>query len=219
MRFGDADYSDAGSDLEYNGEESSSALSMDYYRRKYTEFQSALNAADQSYRALIVARSSATGDARTELADLAYEYESNFSRMRAVAQAMNAGASMLNAIGVRMPVLSIPTTLGLPIAIPAAAVAAVAAAAALVTWVREWSARVSEASKRAEREAIINNAPPEQQATLRAAAIQATQASNVASNSAGFIGTILGSNTASIFKWVAIGAGAFLVIKTLRSLR
>ena len=117
-------------DESYTGE--TSLVSFDYFREKYREFQVCMNAADQAYQAGLVVLQ-ITPD--PEIDRLLTEYESQSTMVRTTAEALNAGASIVNAAGGRMPVLSIPATLGLPpLLMPAAVVAAVAAAATYVGW-------------------------------------------------------------------------------------
>jgi len=63
------------------------------------------------------------------------EYETKSIGIKGAAEAMNAGAAIVNSLGGRMPVLSIPQTLGLPpLVVPAAIAAGVAAAASYIGW-------------------------------------------------------------------------------------
>lgn len=117
-------------DVSYGGD--TSVISFDYFRDKYREFQVCMNAADQAYQAGLSVLQIAPD---AEIDRLLTEYESESSRVKTIAEALNAGASIVNAAGGRMPVLSIPQTLGLPpLLMPAAVVAAVAAAATYVGW-------------------------------------------------------------------------------------
>lgn len=117
-------------DVSYEGD--TSVVSLDYFRDKYREFQVCMNAADQAYQAGLSVLQIAPDP---EIDRLLTEYESESSRVKAIAEALNMGASIVNAAGGRMPVLSIPQTLGLPpLLMPAAVVAAVAAAATYVGW-------------------------------------------------------------------------------------
>jgi hypothetical protein len=119
-------------DASYTGEVSSTPLSLDYFRTKFGEFQQCMNAADQAYQAGLVVSQIAPSD---EIDALLTDYESRSVGLKTTAEAMNAGAAIVNAMGGRLPVLSIPQTLGLPpLVVPAAVVAAVAAAAAYVSW-------------------------------------------------------------------------------------
>jgi len=127
--LGDVGPHDDGS---YTGDVSASPLSLDYFRAKFGEFQACMNAADQAYQAGLVVSQIAPSE---EIDALLTDYESRSVGLKGTAEAMNAGAAVVNAMGGRMPVLSIPQTLGLPpLIVPAAVVAAVAAAAAYVSW-------------------------------------------------------------------------------------
>lgn len=117
-------------DLSYEGP--SSAVSLDYFRQKYGEFQQCMNAADQAYNAGLLVHQISPSE---EIDALLLDYEQRSAGVKATAEALNAGAAAVNAMGGRMPVLSIPATLGLPpLLLPAAVVAGVAAAATYVGW-------------------------------------------------------------------------------------
>lgn len=134
-------------DDSYTGEVSDSPVSADYVRNKIREFQAVLNALDESYQAGLAAWH-ADGQSDAELDRLLRDYESQSVGMKATAEALNLGAELSNAVGVRMPVLSIPQTLGLAPAgllLPAAVVAALAAVAGWVTYSIGYSAAMTEA--------------------------------------------------------------------------
>lgn len=120
-----------------------SLVSLDYFRNQIREFQSTLNAIDATANALRDALQwSVDPGESAAIGELLSEYESRKVWIRGVAQAINAGASLANASGARMPSLSIPSGLG---ALPLLGVgAAVAAAAAVVTWGATWIATAAD---------------------------------------------------------------------------
>lgn len=197
-------------DASYGGPVSTSALSMDYYRSKITEFQSVLNAVDEGYRAATSALQSGALDPASadDLRALLADYDSRRFTLRATAEAINAGAAVVNAAGGRMPSLSLPGTLGLlPAALPFAAVAAVGAAAVLITWGREWIAGVNDRLKSAQ--LIAAQDTPEKAAALAASIAQSDAALRVAE----------GSGLAALstwIKWGAIALGGYMVWRALQ---
>lgn len=132
----------------YTGEVSPSPVSFDYVRGKIREFQTVLNALDASYNAgLYTWNLDDQSDARLD--DLLRDYESNSTQIKATAEALNMGADLVNAAGGRLPVLSIPQTLGLGpmagIVVPAAVVTALAAVAGWVSYSVGYASAMSEA--------------------------------------------------------------------------
>lgn len=184
-------------DLSYAGEVSSSPVSMDYFRTKFSEFQQSLNAADQAYRAGVEAYSIY---ATPEVGALLDEYEGKASTLKMTAEALNMGASFVNAAGGRMPVLSIPSTLGLPpLLLPAAVVAAVGAAATYVGWALGYARAMNDAIGYAEN--IVED--PAQKSSLIAALTKARDAVAIGSGSG--LGMLSGP-----LKIAAIGGLLFL---------
>lgn len=139
MSLGDA-IPGGDSDALYTGDYTpSNPLSLDYYREKARQFQQTLNdldAAARNAQALIDADidPSLTADLQSMLDD----YSSRVGVMKATAEAINAGAAVVNAAGGRFPELSIPTGLGFFPVLPVAAVAAIATAAVLIAWGVKW---------------------------------------------------------------------------------
>lgn len=119
-------------DGSYTGDVSSVPLSLDYFRAKFGEFQQCMNAADMAYQAGLVTQQITPSD---DIEVLLTEYETKSIGIKGAAEAMNAGAAIVNSLGGRMPVLSIPQTLGFPpLVVPAAIAAGVAAAASYIGW-------------------------------------------------------------------------------------
>lgn len=190
--------------------EATSPFAMDYYRNKAREFQVTLDALDRAYWAASGALGTGALDDTTAAAlDAALtDYESKRTSLRVTAEAINAGAAAINALGGRFPSLSIPGTLGIPpIIVPAAMVAAVGTAAALIVWGSQWVQGVNDRLKRAQ---IIDAASPEQRQRIVAAMAESDNAVNVASSS-------MLASLAPTVKWVAIGIGAFLLYRAYTS--
>lgn len=183
-----------------------SAFTLDYYRQKAVEFQQMMTAMDQAYWAANYAlmNSSLDESSAAALMSALNEYDAKKGTIRVTAEAINAGAAAINALGGRFPVLSIPGTLGLPpIVAPAALVAAIGAAAALLTWGSQWISGVNDRLKRAQ---LIESASPDERDALVRAMTESDNAVNVASSS------ILAS-VAPTVKWIAYGIGAFLLYR------
>lgn len=190
--------------------EATSPLAMDYYRNKAREFQVTLDALDRAYWAASGALGTGALDDTTAAALEAAltDYESKRTSLRVTAEAINAGAAAINALGGRFPSLSIPGTLGIPpIIVPAAMVAAVGTAAALIVWGSQWVQGVNDRLKRAQ---IIDAASPEQRQRIVAAMAESDNAVNVASSS-------MLASLAPTVKWLAIGVGAFLLYRAYMS--
>lgn len=122
-------------DASYAGEVGDSALSLQYYRNKVTEYQQVLTALDDAYQ---TAQAALYLDLSPETADYLdswiVDFQGKRGQLKATAEALNLGAAAVNALGGRMPSLSIPAGLGLGPALPFAAIAAVSVAAALIVW-------------------------------------------------------------------------------------
>lgn len=206
IRLGDAQVPGGGSDELYTGDVSTSVFSLDYYRTKITEFQSAMNAADLNAYALSQMYDAIDDEsAKAEISSLLDEYEGKRSLMRYTAEAINAGASAINAVGGRMPELSIPSGLGFAqFALPAALIAAIGVAASLVAWVYTWT----KASATVMQRQALLDAIEDPARRAQAAEAMATNDATVAElESTSF------SGIASAVKWVAIGVLAFMGFK------
>jgi hypothetical protein len=183
-----------------------SPFAMDYYRQKAAEFQTTLDALDRTYWAASGALGTGALDATTAAALEAAlsDYESRRTALRVTAEAINAGAAAINALGGRFPQLSIPGTLGLPpLVAPAALVAAIGTAAALIVWGSQWVSGVNDRLKRAQ---VIDAATPEQRARIVEAMAESDNAVSVSSSS-------MLASLAPTVKWIAIGIGAFLLYR------
>lgn len=169
LTLGDAGASN--DDASYTGDVSNVPLSMDWFRQKFSQFQQAMNAADQAYQAGSVAFI-LTGD--EGIAQLLAEYDTKAGDVRAIATTLNEGAGIVNALGGRMPELSIPQTLG---ALPAFVLpAAVAAAAAAVAGWYAWAHGFASGMERAITVAKDAGAGPDVVQALESEATRARQA-------------------------------------------
>lgn len=195
-----------GDDVSYTGDVSESPVSVDWFRNQLRQFQSALVTADQAYQAGSAAFV-LTGDEGIAL-QLA-EYDSKAREIKSLAETLNQGAEMVNAMGGRMPVLSIPQTLGvLPaMVIPAVVVAAALGVGAWVAWARGFASGIVQGIDSARAAAIDANATAEV-----VAAIDAERAKAVRAQSTGFsLASGLFSGTGwTLAKLAAIGGLAWL---------
>jgi len=191
----------------YGGD--SSPVSLDYFRDKVREFQVALNSADQAYRAGVEVYGISPSDT---LADLLADYETRAATLRTTAETLNAGAALLNAVGGRMPVLSIPGTLGLPqFVMPAIYIAALATGVYLISWAKDYAAVLrAEIDERA-RQLDAQTTPADR---ARVAAAQASAASAAGSKAKSGLDALAG-----VVKWGGIALLAFLAWKAYKSTR
>jgi hypothetical protein len=185
--------------------EETSPLAMDYYRQKAVEFQSTLNAIDGAYRAANDALATGALDPESEagIIELLDAYEGKRLTLKLTAEAINAGAAVVNGLGGRFPQLSLPSTLGaLPVA-PVALIGAIGAAVGLIAWGVQWIGGVNDRLKRAQ---LIAGASPAQRDQLIRAIADSDNAVNQAQSS-----TL--AALAPAVKWVAIAALAFLAYR------
>jgi hypothetical protein len=195
-----------------------SLVSLDYFREKFREFQAMMNAADLSYKAALSAlQSNALSDSdAAELADLVMQYESKRGTMKATAEAMNAAAATVNAMGGRMPSLSIPGTLGLlpALTLPALGIVTAGVTVTLVSWGNTFIRSVANVIERGRAIAAVEALPVEQRAqalaTLTTAQEESRRAVAVAEQSGGL------SALAPIAKLVTWAAAGFLIYKLVQ---
>lgn len=202
-----------GGDASYSGDVSSSPVSLDYWRTKITEFQSTLNAVDQIYQASLVAADVAPDSAeRDALLSGVDEYLSRRALFKTAAEGLNLGAAAVNAVGGRMPVLSIPATLGVgPLVFPAVAVAALTTAAILIEWGRQWAQVQTSRIEEARRTIELMPDGPDKTLALSTAAGAASQAAAAAAATDSPLASI-----ASIVKIGGLVILAFLGYKMLK---
>ena len=177
-----------------------SVVSADYLRAKIIELQVMMNSLDESHRAADAALSSGalTLDSQEQLATVMAQYLEKRDWLRGIAQSVNVAAEAANAVGLRMPVLAIPRTLG---AVPLVGLAVViATAAAAITWGQEVVVAYNERLRRAQ---LIEAATPEQ----RARVIDAIASSDAATQASQ--GGVV-AQVAPLLKWLALGAAAWV---------
>lgn len=204
--LGDAGVSN--DDASYGGVQSTSALSLDYYREKYREFQSVMSALDTAWQSARAALSVTDDPDMIEfLENWLAAFDSKKFTMRATAEAMQLGANTVNALGGRMPSLSIPATLGLPqLAMPAAAIAAVATAGVLMVWGYQAIKGLNERLKF--QQALDAQVSPEKAGELAASIAQSDSALAIAD--AAPLSTL-----APLLKWGGFALLAFIAYKAI----
>lgn len=187
----------------------SSVFSLDYYRNKAREFQTSMVAVDQAAIAARVALDAGiSSEVNDDLGALLSEFESKKWTYRMTAEAINAGAEIINSMGGRFPQLSVPQGLGLvPFAIPAATIAAVGVAASLVVWGAQWVSGVNERLRLAQ---LLDVGTPDQKAELARAIGLADAAERAAS------GNPL-SSIASVVKWIAIAGVGWMALQAFNT--
>lgn len=140
-----------------------SPVQLDYYRNKVLELQRVLNALDTAYRSADEALNSGalTLESQESLAQWMADYLDRRDWLRNIAATVVTATEAANAVGVRMPVLSLPSTLG---ALPLVGLATVIAAAAVaITWGMEALRGYNERSRRLQ---LIESASPAQRQTV-----------------------------------------------------
>lgn len=193
-------------DASYEGEQSTSLLSLDYYRNKAREFQVLMNALDEGYRAAVnTLQIGVDAETAEYLRAWIAEFESRRGYLRTIAEGINLASSAVNSMGGRMPVLSVPNTLGFPLAIGAAGVAAFAAAAAAITWGAQF---ISGLNQRMSQAQLLDAASPQARDQI---AIEVSRV-NAANQAFGFSPL---TALAPLLKWGALGVGAWMLWKLL----
>lgn len=213
MKLGEVWVPGQSSDVSYTGNDGASFFGMEYYRNKVKEFQNVLNELDYSAAVLL----DTIQVLQYENFDAAYplildyeEFESMKGQFLAAAEAINLGAAGINAMGGRMPELSIPTGLAAPFVIPVAMVAAVGAAVALISWGNSWLEGVNERLHLAATAELITDPATRDRVLQDASKIRA---SAQRAKSTGIF------DMANIAKWVAIGGAALLAVQFLQNQR
>ena len=188
----------------YAGDVSTSVVSPDYLRSKVLEFQQMLQGLDMAYQAAESALYIEGIDPQVsaDLTALMQEYESKKATFKATAEAVNLGAAAWNAIGGRMPSLSIPRTLGLAPAVPIVLIVAVAGVATLLPIGWQIVKGINERLKfQMQLDAQLT---PEGKAMLAQADAQADAAVRLVDASSGI------ASIAPYVKWGAIALAAWL---------
>lgn len=191
-----------GDDESYTGDVSESVFSLDYYRNKARQFQETMNHVDEAMRAANIAyNANISPEVNADLLRLQNEFLDKRAQFRYTAEAINAGAAVINAAGGRFPQLSIPQTLeALPLVLPLAAIAALAGAAALITWGAQFVSGVNERLMYARQ---VQGLTPAQQNELNVATAKA----KAAASGIGF----LGGNVGTYVKWGLIGVAGYML--------
>lgn len=217
-----ASLGDAGAsndDASYTGDTGDSVLSMQYYIDKANQFQLVMNSLDAAATAaenmLAIAQEAdltGMGVGDPSIADDLVGYLNDFYdkryQFRLTAEAINAGANTINAVGGRFPVLSIPSGLGIaPVVMGAVALGALATAAALIAWGNTWLKGLNARMATAASAAMIDD--PDKKAAFLTQAATAQAAMEAADDSP--ITTI-----ANIVKWGAIAGAVYLAFKAMQ---
>ncbi len=198
------DYSDEG----YTGQVSTSSLSLDYWREKAREFQTILNSLDSAYLAsLDMLTLPITDESREVIQGGVWDYENRRTGLKVVAEGVNAAAAAINAVGGRMPSLSIPQTLGMPAVILTPAIlAGFAAMMGAIVWGREW---IVGQNQRIQTAQLLESISPEERSAAASAALQVQTAASGSTESTF-------SAVAGYVKWGAIAVAAWLAYKALK---
>ncbi len=189
--------------------EDPSVFSLDYYRNKAREFQLSMVQVDQAAAAARIGiDAGVSSEVSDDLGALLSEFESKKWSYRMTAEAINAGAEVINSLGGRFPQLSIPSGLGIaPLAIPAATIAAIGVAASLVVWGAQFVSGVNERLRLAQ---LLDVGTPQQKAELARAVGLADAAERATS------GNPLAS-IANVVKWVAIAGVGWMALQAFTS--
>jgi hypothetical protein len=193
-------------DVGYEGTDANpSMFSVDYYRNKVREFQDSLNRLAATRDALASVPFWAVDESSyAAITDWLNDYEIRRAWIMEAAEGVNLLAQGANAVGIRFPVVSIPS--GLNAVPPLLAVAGIAALTAIVAVV-EWAATMQMRAKTvAEQTRIIAELPEDQ----RAAALQSLANVQTISEQSSISATIANS-----IKWIVIGVGAIFALKLL----
>lgn len=196
----------------YTGEAGESKFSMQYYRNTARRFQEVLNQLDRAAGqvATVIADPNVPQSLVGELSAMLDEFDWKKSVLKGTAEAINAGAATINAVGGRFPELSIPSGLGaVPLLLPAGTVAAIGVAAGLITWGVTWLAGVNERLKLALQ---YEQMTPDTRDRVAAAQVQVESAAAAAQDSP--LASIAG-----IVKWAALGLAAYLAYNAFTSSR
>jgi hypothetical protein len=184
-------------------------FSVNYYREKVAEFQQMLNALQGAREAAIGLVDYGPAEVKPELAQLLDELDLKIGTFKNVAKALNVGIEGINMVGGNFPKLNY-SGLGIaPAAVAAGIGGVVAIAAGLIAWGSGWIKAVIDVVKRAQ---VMGYLTPEQRAELAPELAKLDQAQS-ASESSAF------ASTATIVKWVAIGAVAYFAYQAYQKSR
>jgi len=194
---------------------------VSFFQQQITQFQNILWSVDSAAITLqsLAANPDLSADDAASVNALLDEYAGRKAAFKFAAEAFNAIASTINAAGGSVTALEIPAGLGFaPLAIPVGYAVAIAAATILVSFGVGWLSRATTLSADvSSRYIALANAttdPTEKQRLLNMGAVAQAAADQVAQKSADAGSTTLGQ-LSNIAKWVAIGAGLFLIYKMI----
>jgi hypothetical protein len=200
-------------DVGYTGAQPAEGLArfadLDYYRAKILEFQVQLNALAATADTILSLRDQVQeGDLRDGLDAWLADFYDNRGRLQLAADAVNAASTGADALGIRIPSISMPQQLS---ALPPAVLALIAAAAAGVAWSISYAiAKVSEARALVSRNELLATLPDDQKAAAIAASDQIATAQ---ANAGGPL-----ANIANVVKWLAIGAAVWFSFRALQGI-
>lgn len=187
-------------------------VTQTYFATKSREFQELVDALDQTDRDLaLLIETLGSDDGSSAMREALQEARDDLavrkSQIRLVAEAINFVVHGLGPLGVDLPKIRLPATLGaFPLAIAGAAAAAVAAAAALITWGVTWIQGVNSRLQNAQ---LLEGLSPEQRAAVVLAMQRTAEAQALAQESPL-------QSIAGVAKWVAIGAIAFFAYRVFQ---
>jgi hypothetical protein len=180
---------------------------LTFIQRKVGDFQAALYSADET-ATMLRSLYDACDDVEMQIriADQLDEFDNRKAAFRFAAEAFNAAASAVNAVGGSLPSVVIPSGLGLLPAIPLGYIAAIAAAGLLIDWAHNWITvsfnLATEAAK------LITDPAKKDQVLADISHTAALQSGN---------STV--ASVATAFKWVAIAAAVFMAYKAFTDSR
>lgn len=214
--FGDSGYT---SEV-YDPDSISRFGSLDFYRDKIREFQVSLNELDNVAREVAAYAALPLPPAQyAEAFDWLADYEQRRRTAVLAADAINTAANTANALGVRMPVLSIPQGLQ-GVGLAPAALAAIAAAVAGGAWFLGYAVEKIMAARAmievAQSNADIIGSIPESQRAQVATELARAQ-SNIAAAQARAENPI--ASAANLVKWIALATAGFFAFKVYQQMR
>lgn len=191
--------------------ESVSNVTENYFAGKAREFQallSSLEATDREVRMLIAGLSETP--LREALRGASDELSSRKTQLKLTAEAINFVVHGLKPLGISLPSIQLPSTLGaIPLAVAGAAAAAVAAASALIVWGVTWIEGVND---RLRDQALLEGLPEADRVAVAQAIIRTQAEGEAAANSPL-------QSIAGIAKWVAIAAIAYFAYQAVETMR
>jgi hypothetical protein len=210
--FDDLSAAAAGSGLSIpdNPPGDSSLLSAAYWQQKVADFQATLDALDQGYYAAQIALNSdsllaADPTLYDDLSKWIADFDAKKSAFRLCAQALNGGIAVVNSLGGNFQSVNLPSTLGMPFAVPAIWAAAFATAAVLIAWgvsaLQGLNARLARAQ-------LLQNLPPDAAAAAAQSLLQSDQALQSAQGSTF-------SQIANLVKWGGIALLGFFAYRAI----